>query len=309
MPRVSVIIPVYNAEKYIEKAIYSILNQTYDDFEIILVNDCSTDSSVEKVKIIADSRIKLYNNEVNHGIAYTRNRALSLASGEYIALFDDDDLMPINRLELEVNYLDEHTAIDLVGGHMRYIDEQGRPISKYTKPFFNPNYIKAHIMLENTFANGTVMLRHEFVKKHHIRWEDAMYGAEDYRFFVECSLCGKLANMNEILLYWRTGHNQETIRMRTSGVNERTEAISQIHNYALKENGFIFSETELKILNEVFKEEGIVKNETILKELYDILRKLSEQAEEMHLDNAKEIKEMCRKRFGEKVGKAFFLWE
>ena len=103
--------PLYNAEKYVFKAVNSILNQSFRDFELIIVDDCSVDNSASIVTEFNDDRIKFFSNERNQGIAYTRNRAIELASGEYIAIMDDDDIAPLNRLEREVLYLDENPNI------------------------------------------------------------------------------------------------------------------------------------------------------------------------------------------------------
>ena len=98
---ISVIMPVYNAEKYICQTVESILKQTYTDFELILIDDCGTDKSIDLVKkTYSDTRIKYYRNDKNMGIAYSRNRGLEVATGEFVAFMDDDDIAPLNRLEL-----------------------------------------------------------------------------------------------------------------------------------------------------------------------------------------------------------------
>ena len=102
MPRISVIMPLYNAEKYVEQAINSILNQTYQDFELIIVDDKSTDKSYEICRRIKDKRIRLFQNNCNFGISQTRNIALQHTNGEYIAIMDDDDIAPLYRLEKEI---------------------------------------------------------------------------------------------------------------------------------------------------------------------------------------------------------------
>lgn len=107
-PKVSVIMPAYNAEKFIEKTINSILNQTYTDFELLIIDDCSTDNTMDVVRRIKDNRIRIINNKTNQGIAKSRNIGLANAKGEYIALMDNDDLTVVDRFEKEVCYLENH---------------------------------------------------------------------------------------------------------------------------------------------------------------------------------------------------------
>lgn len=308
MSRVSVCIPVYNGGKYLNEAINSLLNQTYEDFEIILVDDSSTDNSIEIIQSYKDKRIHLYKNEKNQGIAYTRNRAIDLANSEYIALLDDDDIAVPYRLEHEVKFLDDNKDIDVVGGHLRRIDKNGNDLNSQWNVYLNPNYIKAYLMLGDTIANGTVMFRKKFVNDHNIRFKDNMYGAEDYMFWVECSLKGKITNLDEVLLLWRVGHGNETQNVFNNKLVERNKVIDDIHTYALYENGFRLNQNELTILNKVFREEGTIDNQQEMEQLFNTLKNIARQASNYKLDNEKEIITMCRKRFGEKVGKAFYLW-
>ena len=119
MPKVSVLIPLYKANNFIAETLDSVLNQKFTDFEIIVVDDCGNDGSLEIVESYRqkDRRIKVLNNDANHGIAYTRNRGLDECAGEYIALLDDDDLMIGERLDKQVRFLDEHTDIGAVAGN------------------------------------------------------------------------------------------------------------------------------------------------------------------------------------------------
>ena len=115
--------------------------------------------------------------------------------------------------------------------------------------------------------------------------------------------------MDEVLQLWRVGHNAETTRVFKNKFEERKKIIDEIHKLALEGNGIHLLERELEVVNKVFMEEGIVESEAELQELYQVLKKISAQAELLQLSNRREIKTMCRKRFGEKVGQAYYLWE
>lgn len=307
---IDVIIPVYNAEKYIGKTIDSILNQTYQNFNIIIVDDASEDDSMKIVHSFDDSRIYVYKNDINRGIAYSRNRAIDMCRNSYIAILDHDDIALPYRLEHEISFLEKNLEVDIVGGHTRRIDKDGNDMNKQWSVYLNPNFIKAYLLLGNTIVNTSVMMRTKFINEHHIRYKENQFGAEDYRFWVECMLAGaKICNLDEVLVYWRNGHNNVTQKMSEQKYEERFRAISDIHIDALERSGFLLEKNEYELLNQVFMEEGCIENDKEMRQLYHTLKKIADQAILMKKDNAKEIVTMCRKRFGEKVGKAFYLWQ
>jgi len=129
-PQVSVIMPAYNAEKYIGEAIESILNQTYKDFELIIVNDASTDSTGSIIKTYAekDERIVVLENEQNLNIAGSLNRAISAAKGEFLARMDADDIALPERLEIQSKAMQENPKVAVVGNDINLIDENGSVI-------------------------------------------------------------------------------------------------------------------------------------------------------------------------------------
>lgn len=308
--KVSVVMPLYNAEKYVKETIESVINQSYKEWELIIVNDASIDESVRIIESFHDARIKLFHNERNRGIAYTRNKAIELSSGKYVALMDDDDIAPACRLEKTVQYLDDNADIDVVGGHCRFIDEKGNIIkNKQWNVYQNPLFLKAWLLLGDPIPNSSALIRKKFIQENKLCYRDGMQGAEDYRFWVECSLKGKIANIDEILLYWRTGHDNETSRVSTQRLEKRKKALCEIRKYALEQTGFQLSSEEIHLINKIFDDEGSIANNKELEFLFVTLKKISLQAKEMNLENEREITTMCRKRFGEKVGKAFYLWE
>lgn len=301
--------PVYNGEKYIKDAIQSILDQTYPGFILLCIDDCSTDGSLDIIRTFHDDRIQIIQNDSNRGIAYTRNRGLDLAKTEYIALLDDDDIAMPYRLEHELGFLDSNHDIQVVGGHQRQIDETGKDLNKQWSVYLNSAYIAAYLLLNNTIVNGSTMFRKSFIDEHQIRYRDHLCGAEDYQFWIECSLNGKIKNMDEIFLLWRVSGQNETFYRLNRYEEERKEALNKIRKYAFREMGFNLSDEQFILLGKVFYDEGIIDTLEELKKLYMVMRDISDQATLLNLQNAKEIKIMCRKRFGEKVGKAFFLWE
>ena len=126
MPKVSVLMPVYNTkEEYLREAIESILNQTFTDFEFIIINDGSTNNAEEVIKSYKDSRIKYYRQE-NHGLIYTLNYGLSLCNGEYIARMDSDDISLPFRFEKQIEVLDKNPNIGIVGGLIKIFQDMDK---------------------------------------------------------------------------------------------------------------------------------------------------------------------------------------
>jgi len=115
MPKVTVLMPVYNAEKYLKEAIGSILGQSFSDFEFLIINDGSTDSSVKIIKSYDDPRIRFIANEKNLGVIPTLNKGFALAQGEFIARMDADDISLPKRLELQADFMDKHPEAGAIG--------------------------------------------------------------------------------------------------------------------------------------------------------------------------------------------------
>lgn len=165
-PLVSVTIPCYNAEKYVESAVCSIMNQTYKNLEIIITDDCSTDKTFEILQRLAkeDSRIKLYKNETNLKIVKTLNNMIFQANGKYIARMDADDVSLPERIEKQVLFLEQNSDFSFCGTNAYHIDENGKTIDKSVLPeTFEDN--KFFLKFYSTFYHPTVMIRSDVYKK------------------------------------------------------------------------------------------------------------------------------------------------
>lgn len=301
---ISVIMPVYNAEKYICQSVESILKQTYTDFELILIDDCGTDKSIDLVKkTFSDTRIKYYRNDKNMGIAYSRNRGLEVATGEFVAFMDDDDIAPLNRLELEMKFLEENPDIDAVGGRYSVIDEKGRVTGYSDDTLQNPKFIKACLMFFDPLGNGSMLFRRSTVIDNRIRFREDCYGMEDYLFWIDFSLVGKISNLKDIMLCWRNIEGNETRRCTGEMKSKRAAKFAEIQRYAIEKNGFELSKEDLNILTGMLSEgrfEKIVSKEDVEK-LYRVLKDIIGQAKEKDMDNQNEIAVACRKQFSRRL--------
>ncbi len=310
MGRITVFMPVYNAERFLEEAVESILNQTYQEFDFLVIDDGSTDQSYKILEYFKDkdSRISLYKNEVNKGVCYTRNRGLALCNTEYIAFMDADDIAPGKRLEKELDFLDKHLELAGVGGIAQNINEDGEVIPGMFPLYQNPDYIRVNMMFENTLANGSVMLRTNIYKKYGIQYWDKEF-AEDYRFFSEYLQYGKIANLNEIMQHYRVVSSGLTQIYKKSKEDTKNLISDEIHKYWYQLYGFDFSEEEEQILLKCFRQDGRTENKEELQCLYRALKSMCNQAETLGLEDLKLIQVVCRKQFGKQVARAFWLWE
>lgn len=199
-PKVSVLMPAYNSERYIAEAIGSILNQTYRNLELVIVNDASTDSTLDIIKQFSrnDDRIKYIDLPKNVGTNKAKNIALDNAFGKYIAILDSDDIAIADRLQKQVTYLDTHKDIFLVGGAVKIINEFGQETG-ISRPITDIKKLKISITKKNCIYHPTVMYRNSG-----IRYRDVPYGAEDYDLYLRILSEGKMVeNLPDYLCYYR----------------------------------------------------------------------------------------------------------
>lgn len=152
----SVILPVYNAKEYLFEAIESILNQTFKEFELIIINDGSSDNSLEIIKLFNDSRIVLIDQD-NKGLAATLNVGLAIAKGKYIARMDADDIAYPNRFETQLEFLKKHPKVKLLGSAIEIIDKEGQRLC-FDGPYTGSKFLKKFLKkLGNPFKHPTVI--------------------------------------------------------------------------------------------------------------------------------------------------------
>ena len=201
MPLISVIMPAYNAEKYIKEAIDSILNQTERDFELIIINDCSQDATENIILSYQDSRIVYLKNEQNLGVAETLNRGLAAASGQFIARMDADDVAMPERFEKQAVYLQAHPSTVVCGSKIEIFGEGiQRTICHYPE---ENGKIKAFLYFACPFAHPSVMVRREVLIQHSLCYEREFEKVEDYRLWTRLAKFGEFVNLPDPLLCYR----------------------------------------------------------------------------------------------------------
>lgn len=208
MPKVSVILPVYNCEQYILESVQSVLNQSFFDFELLIIDDCSTDNTLAIINEFKDSRIKLILKEKNTGYTDSLNYAISIAKGQYIARMDGDDICLPNRFEKQVAFLDENPKIILCGTAIQII---GTP--RIFRHPSNHENIKVKLCFGNSFYHPSVMGRIEVFQAN--PYDKTYEPAEDYDLWTRLAFQGELANLEEVLLMYRV-HNSQVSNERKS---------------------------------------------------------------------------------------------
>lgn len=308
-PKVSVIMPVYNSVKYINEAIDSILNQTFTDFEMILVDDCSDDGTREIIESYKDSRIRIFYNSKNMGVAYTRNRALENARGEYIAILDDDDISLSIRLEMQVKFLDENLEYGVVGGRTQLIDQNGMVINKSNVAYVNPKYIKAIFLFRNVFCNGEVMFRRELAVSNNLRYEENCYGMEDFKFWIKMSKIAKMTNIDELFLKHRVHEKSITSVVAKNLERERQLKFAELQRFSWKESGLQIPTEVAEIIHKYVGEE-LLKTEITeesVRELYSAMKVFLEKC--YGLDNQREIGLFCKSILIQYINKINDFWK
>ncbi len=255
-PPISVLMSVYNGDKYLKKAIESILKQTFSNFEFIIVNDGSADNSIEIIKSFNDPRIKIINNKKNLGLIKSLNIGLKQAKGKYIARLDADDIALKNRLEKQFNYLEKNKDITLIGGGAEIINSEGKYIREKL-PITNFDQIRFWtLFFGNPFLHSSI-----FFKKKDI---DSINGyshtykhVEDYDLYLRLIKNGyKIINLPEIFIKYRI-HNQSIGQIKDSKKEQDTNVKKIIFNNI--NNYFSLSWEEFKILYDKQKMRGVKK--------------------------------------------------
>lgn len=201
-PKVSVIMSVYNGERYLEEAIESVLNQTFTGFEFVIVSDGSTDNSLEIIKSYNDGRIRIINNKKNIGLTRSLNKALKQAKGKYIARMDADDVSLSKRLEKQYKFMEEHKDIALSGAGVLYIDGYGKEMGTAVNPQ-KPDTIKKFFFAGKIPCfHPTWIFRKELLET--IKNYRNLPTSQDYDFIARILYRGlKVSNTEECLLEYR----------------------------------------------------------------------------------------------------------
>lgn len=237
MPTVSVITPTYNVEPYIAQCIESVQAQTLTDWEMILVDDASTDGTVAVIeRYLSDPRVKLFRNERNYGAGYTRNRALEAASGEWVAILDSDDWFAPQRLERLVEFA-QSTQAQMVVDLQQYVgDSEEKTICIWSQFGTNPTSWRYYTATEVIKAHPSFkpLILRQFLCEHGIRFVPGIRKSQDYAFYVEILLRGaRFAVLPEAMYFYRVRKGSiTTIYHEQVAVEELTKSYDYLYELA-----------------------------------------------------------------------------
>lgn len=231
MPKISVIFPVFNAEKYLRDAIDSIIQQSFIDWELIIINDGSTDSSENIIASYSDTRLKYYKNEQNIGLIATLNKAIGLCKGEYIARMDSDDISEKERFKIQIAFLEKNKEYAMCGSYAKIIDENNNVTGKLLNLQTN-DYLQINLLFSVPFIHPSMMIRHDVLQNNYF---DSEYKyAEDYELWCRIARDYKIANIPDYLLKYRWHTSNISVANSEAQENIKSKIIRrELHNIGL----------------------------------------------------------------------------
>ncbi len=289
MPQISIVMPVFNREKYIKYSVESILNQTFKDFEFIIVNDGSKDKTLSIIKSYNDKRIKILNNETNKGIVFSRNRGLKAAQGKYIGMFDSDDIAMPEKFKIQYDFLENNPKIAMVGSWVKWIDRNGNTLKKRWKLTQSDKKIPAIMLFRNYFIQSTVLIRKEAIPEGF--YSPGFDIVEDSKMWFDVSLKHNVANIHKYLVLYRV-HSENISDMG----EKHLENSKKLFRYIFSKLEINPTEEELKI-HYIIKNSDKIKNKADLNKIENWLLKIYRQNLKKKIYNKKILRKVIFNRW------------
>lgn len=221
-PLVSVLMSVYNGEKYLKEAIDSVLMQTYANLELVLLDDCSTDSSLEIIHSYTDSRIRFFQNDENLGIVKTLNKMPKLAQGKFVAIIDCDDVMYPQKIERQIQYLLDNPNCGVCGTWTQKISAKGRHIGKIQLPVRSDD-AKINLCFQSSFVHSSVMMRKEILLQE--MYDENFSTAQDFDLWTRLAERTDFYNAPQMLTGYRWHENNASKTQQSTQEAKREELI------------------------------------------------------------------------------------
>ena len=270
-PKVSVLMPVFNCERYVRGAVDSILNQTFGNFELIVIDDASPDETISILKKYNDPRIRLIEKPVNTGYTESLNLGLSLARGQYLARMDGDDISLPERLFNQVAFMDSNSDVVLCGTSYKIIGGEDSMI----RPPQTDAEIKLALLRGNCIAHPTVMLRKKVLDQNFLFYDPSKEPAEDYDLWARLIPLGKLHNLQEVLLDYRLHYASVSRKRYEEQIRSTVATKLELMEFL----NVKFQPDEERVLKKVFQ-----KFETIELEDIEIFQKIKKKLAESNRD-------------------------
>ncbi|MCR8560182.1 glycosyltransferase [Mucilaginibacter sp. BJC16-A38] len=231
MALISVIMPVYNAGEYLREAIESVLNQTFTDFEFLIYNDGSTDSSKQIIRSYNDPRIRFFDDDDNLGYTVRLNHGITAATGKYIARMDSDDVSLPERFDRQYRFMEDNPDIIVCGGRFEFLNTAGNKPFNWVS-FFDPDDIKINLLFDCAICHPSVIMRKDVLKEGQFMYREDYEPSEDYELWSRLSKTHKMANLDTAVLLYRVNETQ----------------VSALRNERQRANKFLIIKQQLKAL-------------------------------------------------------------
>lgn len=222
-PVISVVMPVYNAERYLRQSVDSVLSQSFPDFELIMIDDGSTDGSRRILETFIDDRIRMRVRE-HRGLSFTRNEALAMARGEFVALMDADDVSAPDRFQVQTDFLRHNPAVGIVGSWAETVDRDGEVLQgTQLRPPCTDTMIRMQMLHGSCFVNGSTVFRRQGGEG--AQYQDNYAAAEDYDFWLQLLPKWRVANLPSHLYLYRIHGASATHALSPSALRALTERV------------------------------------------------------------------------------------
>lgn len=236
---VSIITSVYNEEKYIDEMINSVLEQTYDKWELIIIDDASTDLTYERIVAYDDPRIIIYRNDKNQGLTYNLNMALKFSKGDYIFRIDGDDIMMPDRLEKQIDYMENNPDVGLLGGWAETIGKKNTIMRNKT----SLECVKIDLLYDAAMIHPSFCMRKSTIDKFGLKYDEKYRYAQDYALEFEFSKHSIIVNAPMVVIKYRTHNEQISVKRRTL----QQECANEIRKSVLAYLGVVFDEKDNRL--------------------------------------------------------------
>lgn len=247
-PIVSIIMPIHNFSKHISTAIDSVLAQTCQNWELLLIIDCPEDDMAFISESYSHPRIIKIYNETKSDIAHLKNKGLEMARGKYIVLFDCEDVMFSDMLMLQMDYLERHEEIGAVAGLASFIDDQGNRIENNKSAYFHPEEIMTHLLFHNVLIYGGVMIRTSCIRQQFLLYQENFYGLEDFDFWVRLSERTLITQIKSEVLMCRISQDKKLINSGSWSTEEKKLKYAEIQIRSLENKGFVLSKGDKAVI-------------------------------------------------------------
>src|ERR1700741_216548 len=232
---VSVLMPAYNAAAFIGEAISSILDQSYTNFELIIINDGSTDSTENEIALFEDERIHYFKNEKNIGLIASLNNGIDLCKGEFIVRMDADDICIFERIEKQVQFMQQNPGV-AVAGSWYYAFTLADGVEVTGKK--DPDILKSTLIFNTPLCHPATIIRKSILDKYKLRYDPEYRHLEDYELWMRISKYAQLSNVQEFLFRYRSHDTQISVQHN----QYQKDKADALRGKYLEEMGFVFSE-------------------------------------------------------------------